>query len=172
MPPAYHLYTYNVASDSVESNIHPLGYLSFFLTADSPHNGFRGRKKEKSHRIYFTWISPKVYPNKNSEDKISTANEERERENEEQGKACWNEWTRRVPLLHINGYTSLGKRLSYHRHREKRQKRDINAPRSSPRYWNTVKCWVEAPSERSTRYLNDSNTNVCICSKEVNQKIL
>ena len=50
MPPAYHLYTYNAASDTVESNIHPLDYLSFFLTADSPHNpqGLKDGRKRKA----------------------------------------------------------------------------------------------------------------------------
>lgn len=40
------------------------------------------RKKEKPADIFHMNISPKVCPNKNSKDKISTANEERERENE------------------------------------------------------------------------------------------
>lgn len=56
------------------------------------------------------WISPEVCPNKNGKGKISTVNEERERGNERHRKARWNEWTRWVPLLHINGYTSLGRK--------------------------------------------------------------
>lgn len=102
--------------------------------------------------------------------KISTADEERERERTTD--MGWHDEMnelveRRFCILMIVRRYAEG-RLSYRRDTtendgKKKKKGNINAPRLSPRYSNTVKCRARAPS---TRYLDAARAETSCVSPD------